>query len=578
MTCREAEPKAFCLKWQEKRRDRAGINLEEEGILHMDLVKTDVLVIGGGIAGCFAALRASELGRDVLIMEKASLRRGGAVGPGMDHINMGIWPKGMLTLDYAKKKAALSKKDLLDPNVVLAVDKGAYARIQDLERFGVPVREDDGSYRVWEIPERRYSFVSYRGRDTKVKLAEAVRKTNTTIVERTMAVDLLVHEGRAAGAVGLNVRDGHLTAFLANATIVCTGDSGRQYLEPDGLFLTYEPITNTGDAQAIGYRSGAKLANMEYIYMDYVSVRAGGGIAGIKPFEKMGILVNRKGEKVLQDEKDSVQRAFLMVKEIAEGRGPLYWDFRHLPEEVLAAYEREMEHEYPITKEWFKQKGLDLRKDLIPVQLVPAAITGGLLIDETFTTSLEGLYAAGSSCVYLLGLAQAAVSGHIAGESAASYVAHSGDLRPDEGQISEIEKHVQGYAGRKKGIDPISLEEAVRSISTDYVGYFKEEWMMRHGLEKLLELREQYLSRLVARNPHELMRCLEVRNIFDMIEMHIRASLMRTETRLRKNGLWPHYRIDYPELDPEWEKLVVIQKKGEEMGLSTHEIPDLKED
>jgi len=544
----------------------------------METVKTDVLIIGGGIAGCFAALRASEIGSKVTILEKATLRRGGAVGPGMDHINMGIWSKGLLTLEYAKKKAILSKKELLDPNVVLAIDKGAYARILDLEKYGVPVREDDGSYRIWEIPERRYSFVSYRGKDTKVNLSNAVRETSANIVERTMAIDLLTDQGNVIGAVGLNTRDGRLTAFLSKATIVCTGDSGRQYIEPDGLFMTYQPITNTGDAQAIGYRAGAKLANMEYIYMDYVSLRAGGGIAGIKPFEKMGQLVNRKGERILKGERDSTQRSFLMVKEIAEGRGPLFWDFRDLPEDVLDAYEREMEHEYPITKEWFKQRDLDLRKDLIPIQLVPAAITGGLLVDESFETSMKGFYSAGSSCVYLLGLSQASVSGHIAGESAATYVSQFGEPECDEVQIDSIEKRVQGYLTRNRGTDPIDLESAVRSISTDYVGYFKEGGMMKRGLEKLRELRDQHLHSLVARNPHELMRCLEVRNIFDMVEMHIRASLRRTETRIRKNGLWPHYRVDYPELDPNWEKLIVIKKQDGEMALSTQEIPDLKEE
>jgi succinate dehydrogenase/fumarate reductase flavoprotein subunit len=236
-----------------------------------------------------------------------------------------------------------------------------------------------------------------------------------------------------------------------------------------------------------------------------------------------------------------------------------------------------MDHEYPITKEWFKQTGLDMRKDLIPIQLVPAAITGGLLIDETFKTSLKGLYAAGSSCVYLLGLSQASVSGHIAGESAAGYASQIEVPKVHNGQIESIGKMVQGYLKRGRGVDPTALEEAVRGISTDYVGYFKMGGMMERGLEKLQELRVKSLPLLAAKNPHELMRCLEVRNIFDMVEMHIRASLMRTETRLRKNGLWPHYRVDYQELDPNWEKLIVIRQRDGEMNLGTEEIPDLKE-
>ncbi|MCL4182745.1 MAG: FAD-binding protein [Burkholderiaceae bacterium] len=543
----------------------------------METIRTDVLVIGGGIAGCFAAIRAREMGSSVLILEKSSLRRGGGVGPGMDHINMGIWPKGLLNLETARQKAILSKKDLLDPNVVFAMDKGAYARLLDLEKFGVLIREDDGSYRVWEIPERRYSFVSYRGRQTKVKLAAAVAATGAKVLERTMAVDLLTQDGKVIGAVGFDVREGTLTACLAKATIVCTGDSGRQYLEPDGLFMTYQPTTNTGDAQAVGYRAGAKCTNMEYIYMDYVSLRTGGGVAGIKPFEKMGALVNRHGEKVLRDKRDSSQRAFLMAKEIAEGRGPLYWDFRALSEETIQAYEREMDHEYPVTKQWLNQKGLDFRKDLIPMQLVPAAINGALLTDETFRTSLPGLYAAGSSCAYLLGLSQAMVSGHIAGEQASEDAKRFPELVPEAGQLTQVEKLVKRYTKKTDGVNPTDLETAIRSIPTDYVGYFKDGDLMKKGLEQLAELRTHSLPKLFAKNPHETMRCLEVRNIFDMVEMHIRASLMRTETRLAKNGLWPHYRLDYPQMDPQWEKLVVVSKINEQMTLTTEPIPDLKE-
>ena len=102
--------------------------------------------------------------------------------------------------------------------------------------------------------------------------------------------------------------------------------------------------------------------------------------------------------------------------------------------------------------------------------------------------------------------------------------------------------------------------------------------MMQKGLEKLIELKKTHLSSLFAKNPHELMRCLEARNISDLAEMHIRASIMRKESRMRRVGLYPHYRIDYPTTDPVWERWVVVKRKNGEMVLSTKEIPQLKED
>ncbi len=541
-----------------------------------EIVDTEVLVIGGGIAGCFAAIRASEMGASVVLLDKATIRRGGSVGPGMDHISIGVSPEGM-TLEEAKKEAASMKKELVDPNVIFTIQKESYKRVLDLERFGVKVREDDGSYFIWRIPERHGYFISYRGVDTKVKLAEAVRKTKVIVVERTMGVDLLMNKGLVVGSVVVNVRDGKLTAFLSKTTILCTGDSGRQYIEPDGLFMTWHPPTNTGDGQAMAYRVGATLTNMEYVFMDYPSLRAGGGIAGIKPFEKTAILRNRNGEEILKDKKDSARRGFLMVKEIVEGRGPLYWDFRHLPEDVLKMHEREMAHEYPIIQEWFKQRGLNIRKDLIPMQLVPTSIQGGVLVDEGFRASMKGLYAAGGSTPYFRGITAAAVSGHIAGENAAQYATKIEGPVYEESKVEEITKHVLELQRKSKGTNPIHLEEAVRSITTDYVGYFKSEGLMQEGLRKLLELRKAFLNSLIAYNPHELIRCLEVRNIFDMAEMHIRASLMRRESRLRRVGILPHYRSDFPETDPNWEKLIVIRKEDGEMKLSTQEIPKLKE-
>lgn len=541
----------------------------------MEYIKTDILVIGGGIAGCFAAIRASEMGRSVVLLDKATIRRGGSVGPGMDHVFIGVHPE-TITLEEAKEHARASRKELQDPNVILSVYKEAYDRTLDLERFGVPVREDDGSYFIWKIPERKFYLVSYRGVDTKVKLAEAVRKTKTKVIERTMGVDLITYNGSVVGSIALNTRDGKSSAFLSKTTILCTGEAGRQYLEPDGLFLTYHPTTNTGDSEAMAYRAGAKLANMEFIYMDYTSLRAGGGIAGIKPFDKMGYLLNRKGEKVLKKE-DSTGRGFVMAKEIAEGRGPLYWDFRHLPDDVLKMYEREMSHEWPITKEWFKQRGLDIRKDLIPVQLVPTAIIGGLIVDETFKTSMRGLYAAGAATAYVMGLTEAAVCGYRAAESAAHYASGIEEPVLEEEKVENLLKQTLAPLKRRDGTNPIELEKAVRSITTDYVGYFKNGDMMQAGLEKVLELKNNYLSSLSAKNPHELMRCLEVRNICDMAEMHIRASLMRKESRMRRVGLWPHYRVDYPKTDPGWEKLVIVRKVNGETKLFTEEIPELKE-
>ena len=99
--------------------------------------------------------------------------------------------------------------------------------------------------------------------------------------------------------------------------------------------MTYYPISNTGDAEAMAYRAGAKLANMEFTYVDYTISGAGGGFYGIKPFDKLGKYINRFGDSFVNTLEDSKKRVFLMVKEVLEGRGPIYIDLRDLPEELF---------------------------------------------------------------------------------------------------------------------------------------------------------------------------------------------------------------------------------------------------
>lgn len=544
----------------------------------MDIIKSDVLIIGGGIAGCFAAIKASEMGQSVALLDKATVRRGGSVGPGMDHLYMGVHPESM-SLDDAKKHAIKERKNLVNPNLMLAIDVHAMERNMDLQKYGVKVLEDDGSLSALISHKRSYYFISYRGVDTKVKLAEAVRKTKTRVFDRTMGVELLTHNGRVIGTIALNTRTGDLTAFLAKATIIATGEAGRQYIEADGPFMTYHPVSNSGDAGAMAYRAGAKLANMEFTYIDHVMLRTGGGVAGMKPFEETGKLLNCYGDLVVKTEEDLSIRPLLMAKEIAEGRGPLYWDFSELSEDVMKQYDREMSHEWPITKEWFKQRNLNLRKDQIPAQLTPVAIIGGPLVDETCSTSVPGLYVAGACDAFFIGLTNAMVTGYIAAEEASVY-STSVDVPQISGEYLEsLEKNILAPLNRNNGTDPKELEIALRNTLTDYVGFFKTEGLMQKGLEKVLEIKGQFYENMTALNAHELMRCCEVKNIFDTIEMHIRTSLYRKETRIRRVGRYIHVRSDYTESDPKMDyTLVIIQRDAENnIVIETSEVPELKE-
>ena len=399
----------------------------------MKAASSDVLIVGGGIAGCFAALSASKVAGTVTLLEKSTVRRGGAVGPGMDQIMLGIGGPipGAPSLEDAFERIrsdevtgnVASFSSLVDPNIELYNARDSYDRLLDWESFEPKIREDDGGYRVTFIPERFFFTLNVRGVNLKVKLGEGIlRIPNVTVVERTMGVDLITEGGRVVGAYGLNTRTGEVTAFLAKATVLTSGIAARQFIEtPESLFMTWHCPNNIGDGQAMAYRAGAELINAEFGFLDYASCREGGGVFGLHPFDKMPILKNRLGERIIKTREDNDKRVFLMAKEVAEGRGPLYFDCSEMPEDEFKVLERNLDHEYPITRKWFKQRGLNIRRDPVPIQLVPAGLYVSVLSDENGATSLPGLFAGGDTMAGEGSLAGATLTGYRAGLSAAAY-------------------------------------------------------------------------------------------------------------------------------------------------------------
>jgi hypothetical protein len=155
-------------------------------------------------------------------------------------------------------------------------------------------------------------------------LGEGILKIpNVKVVERTMGVDLITEDGRVVGAYALNTRTGEVTAFLAKATVLTAGIAARQFIEtPESLFMTWHCPNNVGDAQAMAYRAGAELINAEFGFLDYSSCREGGGVFGLHPFDKMPLLKNRLGERIIKTREDNDVRVFLMVKESPKGVAP----------------------------------------------------------------------------------------------------------------------------------------------------------------------------------------------------------------------------------------------------------------
>ncbi|MHB1407631.1 MAG: FAD-dependent oxidoreductase, partial [Desulfitobacteriaceae bacterium] len=223
------------------------------------VIETDVLIIGGGIAGCLAAIRARELGVDVTLVEKGNTRRSGSAATGIDHCWAYIPPihGPEYTVEDMVEDHTRNAGGFIYQDLVHTIASNSYQRILDLERFGVPMRDENGAFRLVKKIHREPSFVHFAGRDMKVKLTNEARKRAVRILNRVMVTDLLVRDGEIIGCMGVNTRQPEVFLFKAKSIVITTGSVFRLYRNPTGMsFNTGFPPSETGDGHAMAFRSG----------------------------------------------------------------------------------------------------------------------------------------------------------------------------------------------------------------------------------------------------------------------------------------------------------------------------------
>jgi len=551
-----------------------------------EVLETDVLIVGGGIAGCVAAVKASEYGADVTILEKAAIRRSGGAASGMDHI--ATIPHGGITIKDIVAKVCddgvyppiYNKKGLMDANLFYAAWKDTKKRLQELETWGVTIRWDDGDY-YWIHSNRTggMTTIRFHGQRFKPQLAAAVQKRGIRVIERTMGVDLLVTNGRCIGAVALNVRNNRFLVIKAKSTIVATGMVQRIFNPEDGAPWKYKMMyhwcpTGAGDAHAMAYRAGAKLVNMEFSSwysrliddktIMFGSLTDGDGISTR--------IVNAKGEVVSPNAFMSLEK---YVEEEEKGNTPLYFDVPSNPEDHQRKREISTADERPVTLKYLKDRGWDYRTHRWELHgTKPLSLTkfmAGIVVDEELRTTLPGLYAAGD-CVQAGGAVTGAIAtGFISAETAAKGVKETEPPNVDEEQVKELKERIFAPLKVKDGAEPLEFETKIRMICERYTGIFRSAGKLKEGLSRLADLRRDWLYRIAASTPHELMRAVECHNLIDLAEIHLQASLMREDTRAS------FFRKDFPYRNPEWDKKVIfVYRKDGEMILEKGEFPEFK--
>jgi succinate dehydrogenase/fumarate reductase flavoprotein subunit/HEAT repeat protein len=535
----------------------------------------DVLVIGGGTAGTMAALSAAEGGAQVLLLEKAHVRHSGALAMGMDGVNNAVIPGKAEPEDYVAE-ITRANDGIVNQRTVYQTATRGFAMVQRLERYGVKFEKDEhGEYAVRRV-HRSGSYVlpMPEGKDVKKALYRVLRQRSMRdkirIENRLMPVRVLVQDDRAVGAAALHTRTGEFVAVGAKAVILATGACGRLGLPASGyLYGTYENPTNAGDGYSMAYHAGAELSGIECFQVNPLIKDYNGPACAYVANPFGGYQVNSHGERFVDSDYWSGQMMAEVKSEIDSARGPIYLKVSHLSDETLSSLENILHTtERPTRRTFHANRGHDYRTHDIEMHISEIGLcsghsASGVWVDEHARTTVPGLYAAGDlACVphnYMIG---AFVFGDLAGAHAVSTLAEvAAPQELPEEQLREAHELIYRPLRHPDGPPQPQVEYKLRRFVNDYVAPPKTAAKLSIAVQTFDRMRAE-IAEMGARNPHELMRAVEVSFIRDCAEMAARSSLTRTESRW---GLY-HDRADLPGRDDsQWGYHLNLHKAGGDM-------------
>ena len=542
-------------------------------------MKTDILIIGGGSAGCMAAIRSKELSRDVdvCIWEKGNFKYSGSIARGMDALNIVCIPN--LTDPKLYLEAVQTGcKGVVDTRPSYVMAARSYDLLKKLEEWGVRfIRGRDGNYRTLQYHVKGRFQTAMDEPDLKLILAKKVIERNVAVINRIMGIGLLKDGDRISGAAGMNTRTGELIVCQSKSVILCAGGQARFNLPNSGyLYGTFDYPGNSGDGFIMGLDAGARLTGMEYCSRVNLIKDAS--------MPLLAITVTRGGrvmdcfENVIME--GAVNRIDEMNRAVEEGRGPLRIRLKHLPETII----KEIEHilfscERPVQERFFKNRHIDFRThdiELWPteVQLCGGHGMSGLRVDENAWTGVPGLFAAGDvACVPKQHLTGAFVFGEVAAENAVAFAKENHLIHIDENQVqSAMSKRNSRADSLDKNIDIKEFEYKVRRIIGDYIPSPKNEYKLLRWLDWSGVFKKELEKEVRVEDGHDLARLYEIEHIIRCADCSAAAGLTRKESR------WgdAHFRSDYPETDDaNWQKHVLVHNGETFENLDTTTVPVL---
>jgi succinate dehydrogenase/fumarate reductase flavoprotein subunit len=585
---------------------------------------TDVLVVGGGIAGCHAAINAAKKGAKVIVLEKAATVHSGCSGAGVDHWGA-AYTNPCCTADL-EKAADSSEKRRPWANGMLSYitmreswdalldceEMGMNFRDENDEFAGSPLRDEETKIMFAYNYNSRVNIRVNNGSLVKPVLYKELLRLGVTVLDRTMVTGLLTEDGkpgnRVIGATGVNTRTGEFYIINAKSTVLSAAQYSGIWVfntELAGSSVHLDDPNNVGEGTAAAWRAGAELTLME---------RSKGPAHGSFGWPRFGVgsptntwypcnivdangrqvpWVDRKGNIIEDPHERSLSAAgatphpdiFGMI-ERGELVLPLYADLPSMPEDERRAIwdlmlANEGKTRVPVHKV-FGDAGFDPERDMLQTPITKLEVggeglgpplwrtassgggwgSGGLVVDWDLRTTLPGLYGAGNQLAGQNGgHPGAATTGRYAGRKAAEYAATVDPVAPDRKQIDAEKARVYQRIDRGGDVGWKELNAGTARIMQIYCSAYKSDRMMKTGLWWLNSIRESEMERTYVRNPHELERYIECLSRLTISEIILHASIARKAS----NRTLDFNRVDYPIMDPpEWQKYITVKLQNGE--------------
>lgn len=524
----------------------------------MEIIKTEVLIIGGGGAGMQAAIAAREKEVDVLLVSKTPLGKSTCT-----YLSAGAFS---LAAEGLSKEAHLAMtlqagKGINEKNLAQILVNETPQRVKDLEDFGLVGEWSKGRFRC-------LGRATAAGAPLIKVLASETMKRGASFLPWIVVMKLIQEGEKIGGALAFDYHQNKILGIQSKAVILANGGGGALYMRHDN------PVRATGDGYVLAYQVGCNLRDMEFVQFMPVGLAEPGkpAILAAPALADLGKVINSKGEDILEKyqikEKPVAVRArdsfsLAIFKEEREGQ-QVYLDLRNLSE-----------------KDWQYDSFVREQRSLLvtyfhcqekPLRILPMChfFMGGVVMNQNGATEIPGLFAAGEVTGGVHGanrlggnaLGEILVFGYRAGKSAGEYARNQKKWIACKDTFLEKEKMLkQKLETSSSGFLPKLIRKQIGEILWNKAGILRDKESLIKAKKELEKIKKEKLPGVAIQNFKEILEKIEVENALLVGEMIIKTAILREESR------GAHYRQDFPQPDDKWQGNIFLKKSDEGMSL-----------